>query len=149
MSFKISFLISCFIFSVLLIISKLFFGIEIILKTKKGNFLNFKFDQNLKGRGNNSLNKELLTEEGKISEEILKIQNKIKYPQYAIEEKLESICSWELKVNQNKKASDIKIVKPCSHYSFEEEFLSVIETWKFDLKEGTKILIPVKFSLAK
>lgn len=149
MSFKISFLISFIIFIMFLISSKLFFGTEILILTKKGNFLNFQFDQNSLGIGKNQNLKDQISEEGKISEEIQKIQNKIKYPLYAIEEKLESSCIWEIQINQNKKASSIKLIKPCSHYSFEDEFMNVIKTWEFDLNEGTKFLIPVKFSLSK
>jgi outer membrane biosynthesis protein TonB len=146
MNLRTSLLIALIFYSVLF----LQFNNSIILKTKKGNIQSIQFQFPISPLGSqpsSSSNSE--SDTGKIQEEITKIQNKIQYPSYALEERLESDCEFSILVDKNRKASNLKIVKECSDKSFDQEFKKVIFDWEFNIPEGTFLKIPVRFRLEK
>lgn len=83
--------------------------------------------------------------EGNKELEIVKIKNKILYPELAREQGWESECEWLISVKNNQ-FSNYRTLKKCKYRIFEEEFLRVVRSWEFGLKEG-ELIIPVRFTL--
>ncbi len=146
MSLRTSFLFAIIFYSFLF----LRFQNPIILETKKGNIQTIQLQFPVSQFGSQLSNSsDLDSESGKLQEEITKIQNKIQYPAYALEERLESICEFSIRVDQNLKATDLKTIRECSDKSFEIEFKRVIFDWEFNLPEGSILKIPIRFRLEK
>ncbi|MEM7182000.1 MAG: TonB family protein [Spirochaetota bacterium] len=87
--------------------------------------------------------------QGNITQEISRFKNSLQYPETAIEQGLESECTWEVEINPEGKAQNVRTLKPCLYNIFEREFRKSIRTWKFALQPGTRLQIPVSFILEK
>ena len=87
--------------------------------------------------------------QGNLTQEISRFKNSLHYPEAAIEQGLESECTWQVEVNPEGKAKNIRTLKPCLYNIFEKEFRRSIRTWKFSLQAGTRLTIPVSFILEK
>ncbi|MCB1158957.1 MAG: TonB-dependent receptor [Leptospiraceae bacterium] len=98
-------------------------------------------------KGNKDKNSSEKQEEGSPEEEVRKIQNRISYPPEALEQGLESDCEWMVKVNDRRMVGELKNLRPCRYKVFEQTFLSVIYTWKFNLPSGTILKIPISFEI--
>ncbi len=79
--------------------------------------------------------------------EIEKFQNEIHFPAEALEQRLESDCTWELEIGPNGIAKKIKTLKSCKYPIFESHFRRAVSSWKFQLPEGKVIIIPVSFRI--
>ncbi|TGK03116.1 TonB-dependent receptor [Leptospira langatensis] len=79
--------------------------------------------------------------------EIERFKNEIHYPPAALEQRLESDCSWELEIGPEGIAKKIRTVKGCKYPIFESHFRRAVSSWKFQLPEGKVILIPVSFRI--
>ncbi|EMO09570.1 hypothetical protein LEP1GSC137_3101 [Leptospira borgpetersenii str. Noumea 25] len=84
---------------------------------------------------------------GTLQNEIEKFKNEIHFPQEALDQRLESDCSWEVRIKSDGKGEIFKTLHPCKYSIFEVEFNRALRTWKFDLKEGTSLIIPVSFKV--
>lgn len=73
----------------------------------------------------------------------------LKYPPLALEQKLESKCSWEIVMGENYKISTVKRIQICKYMVFQNFVEDSLKTWKFELNPGEKLLIPVSFELEK
>lgn len=160
MKFRYSFLFSILIHFVLFfflsnfhIPSPLNSDIEIPIKKGFSANLNvFKKKYRMKqmnsfAKGNKDKNSSEKQEEGSPEEEVRKIQNRISYPPEALEQGLESDCEWMVKVNDRRMVGELKNLRPCRYKVFEQTFLSVIYTWKFNLPSGTILKIPISFEI--
>jgi cytoskeletal protein RodZ len=87
--------------------------------------------------------------QGAITEEIKKIQNNIQYPPDALEQELESDCTWEIIVGKNQKMSSMNLIKPCKYKIFEKEFEKVIGNWNFNSPENSILIVPLRFRIEK
>ena len=98
---------------------------------------------------NSQLTESALQEAGRasVSEEIVKIQNSISYPQMALELGLESDCRWKVSIDKDGKVKELQTVKKCQYAVFQEEFLKVIYSWKFQFSTETVLEIPVSFKI--
>ncbi|TGL78510.1 LIC_10042 family TonB-like protein [Leptospira yasudae] len=85
--------------------------------------------------------------EGTLQKEIEEFKNEIHFPQGALEQRLESDCSWEVKIKSGGKGEILRTIQPCRYSIFDVEFQRALKTWKFDLKEGTNLIIPVSFKV--
>jgi TonB family protein len=83
-----------------------------------------------------------------VSEEIVKIQNSISYPQMALELGLESDCKWKVSIDKEGKVKELQTIKKCQYAVFQEEFLKVIYSWKFQFATETVLEIPVSFKIS-
>lgn len=119
------------------------------IEIQKGTtgFISFVFANRAEGMNQNPQTEKNSSLEGTVSEEISKIRNKISYPPQALEDGLESECEWSIVIDSQKKASQIKIIRPCRYKIFEEEFRRVITDWNFTLPENTILQIPVSFKI--
>ncbi|TGK07130.1 TonB-dependent receptor [Leptospira semungkisensis] len=79
--------------------------------------------------------------------EIERFKNEIHYPPAALEQRLESDCSWEVEIGPEGLARRIKTVKSCKYPVFESHFKKSVSSWKFQLPEGKVIIIPVSFHI--
>ncbi|PKA17674.1 LIC_10042 family TonB-like protein [Leptospira haakeii] len=79
--------------------------------------------------------------------EIERFKNEIHFPPEALEQRLESDCSWEVVIGPNGAARNITTIKPCKYKVFESQFRRSISSWKFQLPEGNIIIIPVSFRI--
>ncbi|TGL61053.1 LIC_10042 family TonB-like protein [Leptospira sarikeiensis] len=77
--------------------------------------------------------------------EIERFKNEIHYPAGALEQRLESDCSWELEIGANGQGRNIRTIKPCRYQVFETHFKKAVSSWKFQLPEGKVIIIPISF----
>ncbi|MBM9576814.1 hypothetical protein JWG45_06560 [Leptospira sp. 201903070] len=154
MSTKLSFLISG-LFHILILTSFLFYNPDSSVKSdfriflKKGSSAHLTFEFSNEGAGKNSKSNKLedRNDSGTIQREIEKFKNEIHFPQGALEQRLESDCSWEVEIKPGGKAEIFKTLEPCKYSVFEIEFKRALKTWKFNLKEGTNLIIPVSFKV--
>ncbi|MBM9499633.1 hypothetical protein JWG44_05140 [Leptospira sp. 201903071] len=154
MSTKLSFLISGLL-HILIFASFLFYSpdsslvsdFEIFLK--KGGSPQLVFDLSNEGIGKISKPAEFEnpSDSGTLQREIEKFKNEIHFPQEALEQRLESDCSWEVEIKSGGKAEVLKTLQPCRYSVFEIEFKRALRTWKFNLIEGTNLIIPVSFKV--
>lgn len=79
--------------------------------------------------------------------EIERFKNEIHFPPEALEQRLESDCSWEVMIGPNGAAKKVTTIKPCKYKVFETQFRRSISSWKFQLPEGNIIIIPVSFRI--
>ncbi|PJZ78042.1 LIC_10042 family TonB-like protein [Leptospira neocaledonica] len=79
--------------------------------------------------------------------EIERFKNEIHFPPEALEQRLESDCSWEVMIGANGVAKRITTIKPCKYKVFETHFKRSVSSWKFQLPEGNIIIIPVSFRI--
>lgn len=79
--------------------------------------------------------------------EIERFKNEIHFPPEALEQRLESDCSWELEIGKNGIARKIKTIRKCKYPLFETHFKKSVSSWKFELPEGKIITIPVSFHI--
>lgn len=124
------------------------------MQIQKGNpvsRITFRFPRsNAPGKGDlQEESASISAEEGTLTEEIIKIKNKITYPEEALEEGLESECEWKVRIGGEGKASEVQTVVPCRYRIFDTEFRRVIKDWNFKFPENTILQIPVSFKLGK
>lgn len=79
--------------------------------------------------------------------EIERFKNEIHFPPEALEQRLESDCSWEVVIGPNGVAGKVTTIKPCKYKVFETQFRRSVSSWKFQLPEGNIIIIPVSFRI--
>ncbi|AYV57504.1 hypothetical protein CH370_12680 [Leptospira kmetyi] len=154
MSVRLSFLISGFLhILIFLFVSIPFFDFSQIkdlkIFLKKGNIPNVILNFAPDGSGENSSTtaSENANAEGTVEREIQKFKNEIHFPQGALDQRLESDCSWEVGIKSGGKGEILRTIQPCRYSIFEVEFHRALKTWKFDLKEGTNLIIPVSFKV--
>ncbi|TGK11710.1 TonB-dependent receptor [Leptospira fletcheri] len=97
------------------------------------------------GKGRTSSEKE--SQAGSETDEIKRLKNEIHFPPEALEQRLESDCSWLIEIGKNGEAKTIMTVKSCKYPVFENHFRKSVSRWKFQLKEGTRITVPVSFRI--
>ncbi|TGK28041.1 hypothetical protein EHQ12_13655 [Leptospira gomenensis] len=154
MDLRFCFLISG-LFHVLILIGYGFFfrkaesTTDIRIFLKKGADLNFVLDFNRDGSGKNaeSERKSPSDPRGTLEKEIRRFQNEIHFPERALEQRLESDCSWEVRIKSGGKGEILRTIQPCAYSIFENEFRRALKTWKFELEEDTNIIIPVSFKI--
>ncbi|AOP32442.1 hypothetical protein A0128_00200 [Leptospira tipperaryensis] len=154
MSTKLAFLISG-LFHILFFSFYLFYSpdsfsvsnFKIFLKKGGSLRLTFSFSNPANGRNSESTASENPSASGTLQREIEEFKNEIHFPQGALEQRLESDCSWEVEIKSDGKAEVLKTVQPCRYSIFETEFKRALKTWKFNLKEGTNLIIPVSFKV--
>lgn len=154
MSVRISFLISALLhILIFLFISIPFLNFsrlnDLKILLKKGNVPNVTLSFAQEGSGENlkSFSQENSNAEGTVQREIEIFKNEIHFPQGALDQRLESDCSWEVEIKSGGKGEILRILQPCRYSIFEVEFRRALKTWKFDLKEGTNLIIPVSFKV--
>ncbi|WP_039935774.1 LIC_10042 family TonB-like protein [Leptospira inadai] len=79
--------------------------------------------------------------------EIEKFKNEIHFPPEALEQRLESDCTWNVEIGREGEARKVTTIRPCRYRIFESQFRKSIYRWKFQLKEGTVLTIPVSFRI--
>ncbi|PJZ56367.1 LIC_10042 family TonB-like protein [Leptospira barantonii] len=154
MSVRLSFLISGFLhILIFLFVFIPFFDFsqwkDLKIFLKKGNVPNviLSFAQDGSGENSDPTLSEKANSEGTIEREIEKFKNEIHFPQGALDQRLESDCSWEVRINSGGKGEILRTIQPCRYSIFEVEFHRALKTWKFDLNEGTNLIIPVSFKV--
>lgn len=154
MSTKLSFIVSglfhILIFAFILFLnpdSPIISNFKIILKKGGGPPLTFNLSNDSNGKNTKSDPSENANDSGTLEREIEEFKNEIHFPQGALEQRLESDCSWEVKIQSDGKAEILKTLQPCKYSVFETEFKRALRTWKFNLKEGTNLIIPVSFKV--
>ncbi|EMY77521.1 hypothetical protein LEP1GSC060_2929 [Leptospira weilii serovar Ranarum str. ICFT] len=154
MSVRLSFFISgCLHLLMFLFFSTTFFRFpqiaDLKIHLKKGSVPNvtLNFLQEGSGENSKSLKSENANNEGTLRKEIEKFKNEIHFPQGALDQRLESDCSWEVKIKSDGEGEIFRTLQPCKYSIFEVEFNRALRTWKFDLKEGTNLIIPVSFKV--
>lgn len=116
------------------------------LQWNKGQIPNLSFFlPKQKGEGESETANQALA--GTPEAEIQRFQNEIHFPPEAVEQRLESDCTWELEIGPGGIARKIRTVKPCKYPLFEAHFRKSVSSWKFQLPEGKIIIIPVSFSI--
>ncbi|MDV6234054.1 energy transducer TonB [Leptospira ellisii] len=154
MDLRFCFLISGLFHILILFAYGFFYGkvttsADIRIFLKKGTDLNFVLDFNRDGSGKNpeSEIKKSSDPQGTLEKEIHRFRNEIHFPQGALEQRLESDCSWEVRIKSDGKGEIIRTVQPCGYSIFENEFRRALKTWKFELEEDTNLVIPVSFKI--
>ncbi|WP_039948399.1 LIC_10042 family TonB-like protein [Leptospira fainei] len=79
--------------------------------------------------------------------EVEKFKNEIHFPPEALEQRLESDCTWNVEIGRDGEARKVTTIRPCRYQIFETQFRKSVYRWKFQLKEGTVITIPVSFRI--
>ncbi|TGK38068.1 LIC_10042 family TonB-like protein [Leptospira andrefontaineae] len=122
------------------------FSEQIKLSLSKGQIpsLHFSLPKN-SGEGPNTSSNSGLA--GTPEAEIERFKNEIHFPPEALEQRLESDCSWEVVIGSNGAAKNITTIKPCKYKVFETQFRRSVSSWKFQLPEGNIIIIPVSFHI--
>ncbi|RHX92142.1 LIC_10042 family TonB-like protein [Leptospira stimsonii] len=154
MSTKLSFIVSglfhILIFALILFSnpdSPFISDFKIILKKGGSPPLSLSLSNNSNGRNSKSAHSENSKVSGTFEREIEEFKNEIHFPQGALEQRLESDCSWEVEIKSDGKAEILKTLQPCQYSIFEVEFKRALRTWKFNLEEGAKLIIPVSFKV--
>lgn len=150
LSFIISGLFHIFIFNVVFIYapdSSLTSNFKIFLKKGGAVPLTLSLSSDSNGKNAKSEISENTNDSGTLEREIEEFKNEIHFPQGALEQRLESDCSWEVRIQSDGKAEILKTLQPCKYSVFEIEFKRALRTWKFNLKEGTNLIIPVSFKV--
>ncbi|WP_016752007.1 LIC_10042 family TonB-like protein [Leptospira kirschneri] len=154
MSIKLSFLISGLIHILLFLFYSITFlkfskieNLKIHLKKGTTPTVTFSFLQNDSNKNSKSFMSENSNNEGTLRKEIEKFKNEIHFPQGALDQRLESDCSWEVRIKSGGKGEILRTLQPCKYSIFEVEFNRALRTWKFDLQEGTNLIIPVSFKI--
>ncbi|MDI7218462.1 hypothetical protein QMN07_13200 [Leptospira santarosai] len=120
---------------------------KIHLKKGVSRSVTLSFLQEGAGKNSKSFMPEKSYNEGTLLKEIEKFKNEIHFPQGALDQRLESDCSWGVRIKSDGKGEIFRTLQPCKYSIFEVEFNRALRTWKFDLKEGTNLIIPVSFKL--
>ncbi|PJZ50521.1 LIC_10042 family TonB-like protein [Leptospira saintgironsiae] len=153
MDSRVSFFISLSIHAALFLSYYLFrnlnpenFSEQIKLSLSKGQIpsLHFSLPKSLGEGPDVSSNSGLA---GTPEAEIERFKNEIHFPPEALEQRLESDCSWEVVIGPNGAAKKVTTIKPCKYKVFETQFRRSISSWKFQLPEGNIIIIPVSFRI--
>lgn len=153
MGSRVSFFISFLIHIVLILSYYLIrnlnaenFSEQIKLSLSKGQIpsLHFSLPKN-QGEGPDTSSNSGLA--GTPEAEIERFKNEIHFPPEALEQRLESDCSWEVVIGSNGAARKITTLKPCKYKVFETHFKRSVSSWKFQLPEGNIIIIPVSFRI--
>lgn len=97
--------------------------------------------------GKGSTPSEKKSQTGSETDEIERLKNEIHFPPEALEQRLESDCSWLIEIGKNGEPKTITTVKSCKYAVFENHFRKSVSRWKFQLKEGTRITVPVSFRI--
>ncbi|MCH1911099.1 hypothetical protein L9Z41_00230 [Leptospira noguchii] len=154
MSVRFSFLISGLIHILLFLFYSINFlefskieNLKIHLKKGASPTVTLNFLQDGSSENSKSFMSENSNDEGTLRKEIEKFKNEIHFPQGALDQRLESDCSWEVRIKSDGKGEILKTLQPCKYSIFEVEFNRALKTWKFDLKEGTNLIIPVSFKI--
>ncbi|XDD50284.1 hypothetical protein AB3N59_00200 [Leptospira sp. WS92.C1] len=154
MSTRLSFLISG-LFHILTILCFYFYSFDSLqeinfrILLKKGTVPNVSINLP-KNRSDENLHTspaENAGAQGTEQKEIEKFKNEIHFPPDALEQRLESDCSWEVRIKSDGNGEILKTLQPCRYSIFETEFRRALKTWKFDLNEGTSLIIPVSFKI--
>ncbi|EIE02627.1 LIC_10042 family TonB-like protein [Leptospira licerasiae] len=122
------------------------FSEQIKLSLSKGQIpsLHFSLPKNSGEGPNTSSNSDIA---GTPEAEIERFKNEIHFPPEALEQRLESDCSWEVLIGANGAAKKVTTIKPCKYKVFETQFRRSVSSWKFQLPEGNIIIIPVSFRI--
>lgn len=154
MSVKLSFLVSGLIHTLLFLFYSITFlkfskieNLKIYLKKGTTPTVTLSFLQDGSNKNSKSFMSENSNYEGTLRKEIEKFKNEIHFPQGALDQRLESDCSWEVRIKSDGKGEILRTLQPCKYSIFEVEFNRALRTWKFDLKEGTNLIIPVSFKI--
>ncbi|EMN14582.1 LIC_10042 family TonB-like protein [Leptospira borgpetersenii] len=154
MSAKLSFFISgSFHILLFLFFSTTFFkfpqieDLKIHLKKGVSQNVTLSFLEEGVGKNSKSFMPKNSNNAGTLQNEIEKFKNEIHFPQGALDQRLESDCSWEVRIKSDGKGEIFKTLHPCKYPIFEVEFNRALRTWKFDLKDGTSLIIPVSFKV--
>lgn len=152
MNFRSSIFLSTII-HLLLVGGFLFFGhaslgnlSSVQLHLSKGGIPNLRFSipSNL---GNGLPASDQKREAGTEEFEVQKFKNEMHFPSEALEQRLESDCTWEVEIGRAGEARKVTTIHPCRYQIFESQFRKSIYRWKFQLKEGTILTIPVSFRI--